>query len=176
MNISAISARFHYHHRNESGLGCGEGYAPATAEVHDKSLGRRQRPWLSASDPRKEDCLSPMLIKAYRVESRRHGSIAFEPPEPVLIGIVQFTGGIDEGREEEWQRESEAVNLLMNHSPFAHDPMRGADTWDAELIVVDDESLEAPSFDDASERLSNLASFMIAFAVATSRQRRRHGV
>jgi hypothetical protein len=89
-----------------------------------------------------------MLIKAYRVESRRHGSIAFEPPEPASIGIVQFTGGIDEGREE-WQRESEAVNLLMDHSPFAHDPMRGADTWDAELIVVDDESLEAPSFDDA---------------------------
>jgi hypothetical protein len=89
-----------------------------------------------------------MLIKAYRVESRRHGSIAFEPPEPVLIGIVQFTGGIDEGSEE-WQRESEAVNLLMDHSPFAHDPMRGADTWDAALIVVDDESLEAPSFDDA---------------------------
>jgi hypothetical protein len=38
VNISAISAPFHYHHRNESGLGCGEGYAPATAEVHDKSV------------------------------------------------------------------------------------------------------------------------------------------
>jgi hypothetical protein len=61
---------------------------------------------------------------------------------------LRESGGIDEGREE-WQRESEAVNLLMDHSPFTHDPMRGADTWDAELIVVDDQSLEAPSFDDA---------------------------
>jgi hypothetical protein len=89
-----------------------------------------------------------MLIKAYRVESRRHGSIAFDPPEPALIGIVQFTGSFDEGREE-WQRESVAVNLLIDHSPLAHDPMRGADTWDAELIVVDDQSLKAPFFDDA---------------------------
>ena len=89
-----------------------------------------------------------MLIKAYRVESHRHGSIAFEPPEPALIGIVHFS--IDQGREE-WQRESEAVNLLIGCSPLSHDPMRGADTWDAELIIVDDESLEAPSFDDTSK-------------------------
>jgi hypothetical protein len=71
-----------------------------------------------------------------------------EPPEPALIGIVQFS--IDEGREE-WRRENEAVNLLMSCSPLSHDPMRGADTWNAELIVVDDESLEAPSFDDTSK-------------------------
>ena len=61
---------------------------------------------------------------------------------------MQFTGGIDEGREE-WQRESKDVNLLKRHSPLAHDPVRGAHTWDAELIVVNDESLEAPSFNDA---------------------------
>jgi hypothetical protein len=52
-----------------------------------------------------------MLIKAYRVESRPHGSIAFNPAEPVLIGKVRFTGGIYGGVEES-QLEIDAIELL----------------------------------------------------------------
>jgi hypothetical protein len=44
-----------------------------------------------------------MLIKAYCVESRRHGSVDFDPG-PVLIGTVQFTAN---DRMEDQQREEE---------------------------------------------------------------------
>ncbi len=37
----------------------------------------------------------PMLIKAYHIESRRHGSIDCQP---VLMGIVHFTEGIAQGQ------------------------------------------------------------------------------
>src|SRR5580704_4568460 len=49
-----------------------------------------------------------MLIKAYRVESHRHGSVDFGPG-PVLIGIVQFPA--NDGMEVQ-QREEEALELL----------------------------------------------------------------
>jgi hypothetical protein len=91
-----------------------------------------------------------MLIKAYRVESRPPGSIAFDPPEPVLIGKVQFTGGIYRGTEES-QLEIDAIELLANHSPLARDPILGLKTWEVDLIGINDESLGTPSFEDISQ-------------------------
>jgi hypothetical protein len=66
-----------------------------------------------------------MLIKAYCVESRRHGSVDFDPG-PVLIGTVQFTAN---DRMEDQQREEEkAVDLLASHSPqAARHPVLGFD-------------------------------------------------
>src|SRR5258705_9724904 len=55
---------------------------------------------------------NPMLIQVYRVESRRPGSIGFEPPEPVLIGIVQFTPGIVQ-RSEEHTSELQSLRHLV---------------------------------------------------------------
>jgi hypothetical protein len=69
----------------------------------------------------------PMLIKAYRIESRRHGSIDCQP---VLMGILHFTENIAQGQL--FEQERVAVNLVVDHSPFSHDVMRGAETWDAE--------------------------------------------
>jgi hypothetical protein len=77
-----------------------------------------------------------MLIQAYRVESRRHGSIDFEPPEPVLIGIVQFTPGIVQ-REIEFEPNAEAIRVLA--------------TWKAELISIDDDHLGTPFVENATE-------------------------
>ena len=77
-----------------------------------------------------------MLIQAYRVESRRHGSIGFEPPEPVLIGIVQFTPGIVQ-REIEFEPNAEAIRVLA--------------TWKAELISIDDDHLGTPFVENATE-------------------------
>ena len=91
-----------------------------------------------------------MLIKAYRVESRPHGSIAFDPAEPVLIGKVQFTGGIYGGMEES-QLEIDAIELLANHCPLARDPILGLETWEVDLIGIDDESLGIPAFEDVSQ-------------------------
>ena len=79
----------------------------------------------------------PMLIKAYRIESRRHGSIDFQP---VLMGIVHFTEGIAKGQL--FEQERVAVNLVMDHSPFSRDIMRGAETWEAESTNVDANCLE----------------------------------
>ena len=62
----------------------------------------------------------PMLIKAYRIESRRHGSIDFQP---VLMGIVHLKEGVAGGQL--CQLERVAVNLVMDHSPFSHDVMQG---------------------------------------------------
>jgi hypothetical protein len=50
-----------------------------------------------------------MLIQVYRVESRRHGSIDDLRPEPVPVGIVQFTGGIEQNHSEE------AATELLSH-------------------------------------------------------------
>jgi hypothetical protein len=97
-----------------------------------------------------KDSLHSMLIKAYRVESRPHGSIAFDPPEPVLIGKVQFTGGIYGGMEES-QLEIDAIELLANYSPLARDPVLGLETWEVVSIGIDDESLGTPSFQDISQ-------------------------
>ena len=85
----------------------------------------------------------PMLIKAYRIESRRHGSIDFQP---VLMGIVHFTEGIAKGQL--FEQERVAVNLVIDHSPFSHDVMRGAETWEAESTNVDDKLLGIPAFED----------------------------
>jgi hypothetical protein len=85
----------------------------------------------------------PMLIKAYHIESRRHGSIDFQP---VLMGIVHLKEGVARGQL--CQLERVAVNLVMDHSPFSHDVMRGAETWEAESTNVDDELLGVPSFED----------------------------
>ena len=57
-----------------------------------------------------------MLIKAYRVESHRHGSVDFGPG-PVLIGIVQFPGY--DGMEDQQREEEKALDLLASHSPQA---------------------------------------------------------
>ena len=76
-----------------------------------------------------------MLIQAYRVVSRRPGSIDFEP-EPVLIGIVQFTPGIVQ-REIEFEPNAEAIRVLA--------------TWKAELISIDDDHLGTPFVENATE-------------------------
>jgi hypothetical protein len=98
----------------------------------------------SGNEPRRTGVhAGPMLIKAYRIESRSHGSIDFQP---VLMGIVHFREGVARGHL--FQLERVAVNLVMDHSPFSHDVMRGAETWEAESTNVDDELLGAPSFED----------------------------
>ncbi len=86
-----------------------------------------------------------MLIHAYLVESHRHGSTDFDP-EPVPIGTVQFARGNEQRRNEE-----AATELLSLFSPLAKDPIRGLETWYAELISVDDDSLGSPTYDNASE-------------------------
>jgi hypothetical protein len=90
-----------------------------------------------------------MLIQAYRVESRRHGSIDFEP-EPVPIGVVQFTPGIVQ-REIEFEPDTEAIKVLAKHNLAAHHQAIGISTWKAELIRVDDDSLGAPFVENATE-------------------------
>ena len=98
----------------------------------------------SGNEPRRTGVhAGPMLIKAYRIESRRHGSIDCQP---VLMGIVHFTEGVDQ--DQLFEQERVAVNLVMDHSPFSHDVKRGAETWDAESTNVDDELLGVPSFED----------------------------
>ena len=86
-----------------------------------------------------------MLIHAYLVESHRHGSTDFEP-DPVPVGTVQLTGGSEQRRDEE-----DATELLSRFSPLAKDPVLGLETWYAELISVDDDSLGSPTYDNASE-------------------------
>ena len=91
-----------------------------------------------------------MLIQAYRVESRRHGSIGFEPPEPVLIGIVQFTPGIVQ-REIEFEPDTEAIRVLAKHTLTAHHQAIGISTWKAKLISIDDDHLGTPFIENATE-------------------------
>jgi hypothetical protein len=79
-----------------------------------------------------------MLIQAYRVESRRHGSIDFHP-RPKLIGMVQFTGRDEQDRDEE-----AAIEILRGFSTLANHPALGFGTWKAELTSVDDDSLGRP--------------------------------
>ena len=92
-----------------------------------------------------------MLIQAYRVVSRRPGSIYFEP-EPVLIGIVQFTPGIVQ-REIEFEPDAEAIRIrvLAKHTLTAHHQAIGIDTWKAELTSLDDDSLGTPFVENATE-------------------------
>jgi hypothetical protein len=91
-----------------------------------------------------------MLIQTYRVERRIHGSIGFEPPEPVLIGIVQLTPAIVQ-REIEFDPDAEAIRVLAKHTLTAHHQAIGIDTWKAELISVDDDSLGTPFVENATE-------------------------
>jgi hypothetical protein len=107
-----------------------------------------------------------MLIQAYRVESRRHGSIGFEPPEPVPIGIVQFTPAIVQ-REIEFEPDTEAVRILAKHSQATYHQAIGISTWKAELISVDDDLLGTPFFENATEGYRNLATFVIDFPLAS---------
>ena len=89
-----------------------------------------------------------MLIQAYRVESRRHGSIGLEPPEP--IGIVQFTPGIVQ-REIEFEPNAEAIRVLAKHTLTAHHQAIGISTWKAKLISIDDDHLGTPFIENATE-------------------------
>jgi hypothetical protein len=91
-----------------------------------------------------------MLIQAYRVESRRPGLADGIPLTPVLVGTVQFTGGIDEGRTDT-ARKKVAIDLLFYRSPLADHSSYGKRTWKAELTSVDDDSLGKPFFEDASQ-------------------------
>src|SRR5258708_20721119 len=91
-----------------------------------------------------------MLIQAYRVESHRPGLPDGIPLTPVPIGIVQFTGGSDEGRPE-WQRQDMATDLLIYHSPLVDDLAFGHITWHAEKTSIDDDTLGTPFFEDAAE-------------------------
>src|SRR5437879_5461572 len=91
-----------------------------------------------------------MLIQAYHVESRRPGLADGIPLTPVPIGIVEFTGGSDEGGPE-WQRKNVATDLLMYHSPLVDHIAYGHGTWHAEKTTVDEDSLGTPSFEDAAE-------------------------
>jgi hypothetical protein len=91
-----------------------------------------------------------MLIQVYRVVSRRPGSIDFEPPEPVLIGIVQFTPGIVQ-REIEFEPDAEAIRVLAKHTLAAHHRAIGISTCKAELTSLDDESLGTPFVENATE-------------------------
>ncbi len=89
-----------------------------------------------------------MLIQAYRVESLRHGSIGFEPPEP--IGIVQFTPGIVQ-REIEFDPDTEAMKILAKHNLGAQHQAIGVSTWKAELITLDDDLLGTPFVENATK-------------------------
>jgi len=89
-----------------------------------------------------------MLIQAYRVESRRHGSIGFEPPEP--IGIVHFTQGIVQ-REIEFEPDTEAIKVLSKHNLAAHHQAIDISTWKVELISLDDDLLGTPFVENATE-------------------------
>jgi hypothetical protein len=72
-----------------------------------------------------------MLIKVYCVESRRHGSVDFDPG-PVLIGTVQFTA--TDGMEDQQGEEEKALDHLASHSPqAARHPVLGFVTWEAEF-------------------------------------------
>ncbi|MEA2261272.1 MAG: hypothetical protein QOJ51_4097 [Acidobacteriaceae bacterium] len=55
-------------------------------------------------------------FKVYCVESRRHGSVDFDPG-PVLIGTVQFTA--TDGMEDQQGEEEKALDHLASHSPQA---------------------------------------------------------
>lgn len=91
-----------------------------------------------------------MLIQAYCVESHRSGLLEGIQPKPVFVGIVQFTEGSDAVRPE-WQRKDMATDLLTYHSPLVDHIAYGHNTWQAEKISVDDDSLGTPSFEHASE-------------------------
>ena len=82
-------------------------------------------------------------------ESRRHGSIDFEP-KPVLIGTVQFTPAIVQ-REIEFEPDAEAIKVLAKHGLTVDHQAIGIDTWKAELISVDDDSLGTPFVENATE-------------------------
>jgi hypothetical protein len=84
----------------------------------------------------------PILIKAYRIESRRHGSIDCQP---VFLGIVHFRESVARGQL--FRLERVAVNLVLDHSPFSHDVMRGLRPGKRNRNV-DDELLGVPSFED----------------------------
>jgi hypothetical protein len=91
-----------------------------------------------------------MLIQAYRVESRRPPLLDGKPLTPVLVGTVQFTGGIEEGSTEN-ARKRVAIDLLLYRSHLADHSTYGRKTWKAELTTVDDDTLGTPSVEDASE-------------------------
>jgi hypothetical protein len=63
-----------------------------------------------------------------------------------IVHIVHFTEGIAQGQL--FEQERVAVNLVIDHSPFSHDVMRGAETWEAESTNVDDKLLGIPAFED----------------------------
>jgi hypothetical protein len=88
--------------------------------------------------------------KAYTVESRPVPTADGIPREPVPIGIVQYTGGSDEGRLEREKKEM-AVDLLMYHSPLVNNPAWGHSTWHAELSNIDADSLGPPFFEKAAD-------------------------
>ena len=87
-----------------------------------------------------------MLIQAYRVESRRVRTADGIPLTAVSVGIVQFTGDSDEGKD--GKRKKPAAELLKNHSPLVFHLVYGPSTWHAELVSVDDDSLGTPFFED----------------------------
>ena len=87
-----------------------------------------------------------MLIQAYRVESRRVPPAGGIPLTPVSVGIVQFTGDSDEGKD--GKRKKAATELLQNHSPLVFHLVYGPSTWHAELVSCDDDSLGTPFFED----------------------------
>lgn len=91
-----------------------------------------------------------MVIKAYLVQSHQTASISLGAPDPIWVGTVQFTGGIDEGRSDS-QRKKAAIAVLRDHSPLVYDRIIGYGTWRAELANIDDESLGPPSFEDAEK-------------------------
>jgi hypothetical protein len=70
-----------------------------------------------------------MIVQAYIVESRRHGSIDDVQPAPVPVGAVQFTGNIAQERG-----EAVAMELLSRFSPLTRHPI---------LIYVIQESLRS---------------------------------
>lgn len=91
-----------------------------------------------------------MLIHAYRVESRRAPQADRTPLAAAPVGIVQFTGGIDQGRTE-IERKRVAKDLLSYRSPLFDHSAYGKKTWKAELTSIDDDYLGKPSFEDASK-------------------------
>ena len=71
-------------------------------------------------------------------------------PEPVLIGIVQFTPGIVQ-REIEFEPDAEAIKVLAKHTLTAHHQAIGISTWKAKLISIDDDHLGTPFIENATE-------------------------
>jgi|SRR5689334_14845521 hypothetical protein len=86
-------------------------------------------------------------------EARNLKNVPFEAlflPEPVLIGIVQFTPGIVQ-REIEFEPDAEAIRVLAKHTLAAHHRAIGITTWKAEPISIDDDHLGTPFVENATE-------------------------